>query len=355
MNNNNSKSKPSQTGRQKSSRVKAAAKKTAGSFQNMNLAPVAIQTKFNVREPRIINSVNGCVVSHCERFGTINGSTAFAVSKFSINPGLLSTFPWLSNIASRFESYKFRKLKFLYKTKTATTSLGDITLGVDYDAADPDPASTTQIENWSDSVNSVPWDNVSLTCSNKNLQKEREWYTRNTALDANLDIKTYDVGNLFVATEGQASSALIGYMYVEYEIEFNTPQLLFGDVVLGGSFVGGSSMSGANPLGTPVFDPQDIGINYNSTNVINVLNPGTYLLTFSVVGTVITALTVALGANQGTVTESLELINGAGTTALAYYRIVVSVPNALMSFVATATTVTASTVNIAVAPANSLN
>jgi hypothetical protein len=42
---------------------------------------------------------------------------------------------------------------------------------------------------------------------------------------ASTDIKTYDVANFFIATNGQAAPSDIGELYVEYDVELLTPQL----------------------------------------------------------------------------------------------------------------------------------
>jgi len=82
-------------------------------------AAVAYSSQMKTRDARIQYSGNGqcCRVQHMERIGTILGSAGFAVNSFVINPGMAATFPWLAAIAQRFESYRFRRLRFLFRRR----------------------------------------------------------------------------------------------------------------------------------------------------------------------------------------------------------------------------------------------
>lgn len=176
------------------------------SFGPMELAPVATARSFQARKPMITYAKDGsnCIVRHCERIGTILGSAAFTVNEFNINPGLAATFPWLSQIAQRFESYRFRRLEFHYRTKCATSFVGDVIQTVDYDAGDPAPITSVQAEGYMGAASCAPWQDKDHISAPLNLRKVNSYYVRAGALAGNLDIKSYDVGNLFVCTENQA-------------------------------------------------------------------------------------------------------------------------------------------------------
>ena len=59
--------------------------------------------------PAMHNDGQTVVVRHKEYLGEIRGSTTFTVQKsYELNPANVSTFPWLSSIASSFQEYKFR-------------------------------------------------------------------------------------------------------------------------------------------------------------------------------------------------------------------------------------------------------
>ena len=61
------------------------------------------------------------VVRHKEYLGEINGSTSFTVQQsYNLNPGLSATFPWLAQIASRFQEYRLKGAVFHYVPTSGT-------------------------------------------------------------------------------------------------------------------------------------------------------------------------------------------------------------------------------------------
>lgn len=227
-------------------------------------AAVAYSNKSKTKNASISYAKDGktCTIVHRERFATILGSTAFAATAFAINPGQSASFPWLSGVANRFESYRFESLQFEYRTKTATTALGDVILAVDYDATDAAPSDSIQAEAYDESASGAPWQNVNHTCRPSNMRKLPTFFVRGDSQPASTDLKLSDMGNLFVCTENQASAALVGYMYVSYKVHLMTPQLRSNDIqVAGGLCTGATSMTAALPFGTAgSFDAQARGV-----------------------------------------------------------------------------------------------
>ena len=322
-------------------------------------APVAISEIQQGRTPRISYSRNGssCKVSHRERIGTILGSVGFATNTFAVNPGLAASFPWLSALAQRFESYRFNRLVYQYRTKSATTATGDVILTLDYDAADPAPVTSIQAEGYDEFSSAAPWQDINHSSKLANLRKLPTYYVRTEALAANQDIKTYDVGNMFFCTENQASAALAGYAYVEYEVEFFTPQLNsdISGVLYGGRVIGANTMTAANPLGiAPSVDAQAVGISVDAASVITFAVPGTYLLGVNMTGTTLAGVTATAGSGA-TRTEIVDVPDAAATTQVAIYTVVTTTANATVALTATAATVTATTIYVARAPASSFS
>lgn len=166
-----------------------------------------------------------CTVGpHREYIQDVAGSVDFANFQLAVNPGMEETFPWLSTIASRFETYSFHNLIFRYETSRASTTAGNVMLAIDYDAADAEPADKTQFMTYEGATRSVTWQECVNISSLENLSKYKERYVRSDTLAANLDIKTYDVGTLNVGTSGQTDVTVVGELYVEYYVNFYTPQ-----------------------------------------------------------------------------------------------------------------------------------
>lgn len=190
-------------------------------------APVSQGNVRKVREPVYLGrSSNGDVtVEHEEFIADISGSVGFADTLYPINPGMASTFPWLSQMAPLYESYKFEKLEFRYENQTSTTSLGAVMLAVDYDASDPAAVSKTQLATYRGYVRGPPWGEFSTSSEKEDLGKRTSYYVRTGVLGADQDVKLYDTGNLNVATSRQADTAVIGELYVRYRVKLMTPQL----------------------------------------------------------------------------------------------------------------------------------
>lgn len=167
-------------------------------------------------------------INHTEYIGYISVSPDKGdnqISKFEIQPGSQTTFPWLSSIARRFESYKFNRLSFKYIPDVGTTTDGSIALCPDYDASDDNSqASRATLLTFEDSVRGPLWDVLVCRATPRNLKKRTSYYTRTTQPSAT-DIKLYDVGNLWVSLKYQGDLQSCGELWVSYDITLITPQL----------------------------------------------------------------------------------------------------------------------------------
>jgi hypothetical protein len=184
---------------------------------------------------------------------------------------------------------------------------------------------------------------------------EKKKYIRTGGLAPNLDIKTYDSGNLHVITL-DGTAVTWGKLWVEYDVELYNPQLPpSGAIVFGGQAVAGGVETAANPLGTvPILDPQAIGLSVDALSNMTFQNPGTYLVSTLLTGTVVTGIATVNGPGIVRSTQLAFTVNAAGTVASQSFLIVVSLPNSVLAFSATATTVTAFVVDVAQAPLNSM-
>lgn len=193
----------------------------------LHKAPVAQARIKRTPAPRIQrNSRNGdVVVSHRELVRDVPGSVGFAVNALAINPGLGSTFPWLSQMAQLYESFKFESLKFEFETMSSTSTTGTVMAVVDYDASDAAPVDKSQMATYRGFARSAPWDCFKQYSVSEDLNKRASYYVRSGALSANQDIKLYDVGNFFVATQGQLDTSTVCELYVSYKVKLMTPQL----------------------------------------------------------------------------------------------------------------------------------
>jgi hypothetical protein len=199
--------------------------------QGATTAPIAKQKTVRTNAPKLRTTREGVIVTHREYIQDITRTTnTFTVDTIAVNAGLASAFPWLSQVAGRFESYTFERLDFIYEPMVPTTQAGSVMMAVDFDAADAAPANKTTIMSYKGATRSAPWQASRLVCSAIDRTKMvPERYVRTAALVGSYDIKTYDMGTLFVSTVGTGAATVnLGELYVEYTVRLRTPQIQTG-------------------------------------------------------------------------------------------------------------------------------
>jgi len=161
---------------------------------------------------------------------TVANEPNFNVQQYSVNPGQAATFPWLSTLAKNFEKYEFEYLEFYYKREVSEYAtngqVGKVMMSFDTDASDNPPATKAQLEATDPHEDGLPSENIALVIPNSMLcQKLDAWYVRPGGLPPGSDVKTYDVGNLNVATIGVNNNVAIGELHVRYRVVLSIPVL----------------------------------------------------------------------------------------------------------------------------------
>jgi hypothetical protein len=183
----------------------------------------------------IMHSSNESVrIKHREYIGdiTMNGAN-FLTYPFAINPGLASTFPYLSAVAQNFQEYSFKGLVFEYKSTSATalvsgtnTAMGSVMLAAQYRADAPIFVNKTQLLNEMWSVDTVPSQNTVLPveCAPAETVLPKQ-YIRTGAVTG--DIKLFDLCTLTVATFGAQTGQnnVVGELWASYDVELCKPQV----------------------------------------------------------------------------------------------------------------------------------
>jgi hypothetical protein len=275
----------------------------------------------------MLNSKGDVRISHSEFVKDLAGSVAFSAALSSINPGLATLFPWLSGVAISWESYAFRQLAFRYETEKSSATSGAVLMAVDFDAADSVPTSKQELMSNKCKARSALWAPLKMTveASDEATLGVRR-YTRPGSLASNLDIKTYDVGNLVLASQGAADTTDVGEIYVDYVIDLFTPQpnskaLLYANTAK----VASASSSDTNFYGTatitgglPITASGDT-MTFNKVGAYSVLQVPT--------GTGLTdALAVAVSgtASIGQTLTGGPYANAAGTLAAINFAVTVT-------------------------------
>lgn len=207
---------------------KKAAPQRTGQGPSLGAA-IAVSQKQTSREPLILQrGSRETVICHRELVSSVNGSIAFTATKFPLNPGVATTFPWLSTQANLWDQYRFRRLRFEYITRTATTTVGSVLLVPDYDPTDIAPTSEAIASAHSDTVEDACYKNLTCVLDPRAMNPfggtlAGRRYVR--SFNQAGDISTFDSGNFYFCTVEQTGASAIGKLWVEYEVELFKPQL----------------------------------------------------------------------------------------------------------------------------------
>jgi len=274
-------------------------------------APVSQGSTLVTRRPRIVNSPNGGVrITHREPLGIVNGSTGFVNVQYSINPGLSQTFPWLAFTAQNFEAYRFKRLSIEYLTSSASSIAGAICIAPDYNSSDGAPISFQTIEQFQDAYRDLVWSDGECIINPRSMgMMGPDRYIRLGPLASNLDIKTYDVAVINVATTGQANTNQIGELWVNYDIElFEPTSFSLASAQMNGTLVNltgtgalTTSLLGTNPVAA---GRVKISAALNVITLSNLVIGESYLLTYCG-----SAVTFTTAPTMGTFTGFASEIN----------------------------------------------
>jgi hypothetical protein len=229
--------------------------------------------------PMIVNSANsgGFIMRHREYLGDVLASTNFSITKYPLNPGLVYTFPWLSQVAEAFEEYRFRGLIFEFKSTSsdavlstaANSALGTVIMATQYNALSPTFPDKRIMENYEFANSSKPSMSFihPVECAQSQTPVER-LYVRTGTVPDGADIRLYDLADFYIATQGmQVAGGTIGELWCTFEIEFYKPKLVapIGYELLTDHFQL-STISNSAPLGfdTVTVPGSNLGVTINT-------------------------------------------------------------------------------------------
>jgi hypothetical protein len=181
--------------------------------------------------PIMKNSKVANIIRHREYIGDVIGSTSnFSIQKYSINPGLDKTFPWLQPIAHCYTNYRMRGMVMefvsLATEYSAVPYIGYVAMATQYNSLDPIFTDKKSMENSEYANSCKPSQNMShpIECASDQLALT-ELYIRNNQTNPKADPRLYDLGQFSIAVGGQASETIIGELWATYEVEFYFPKL----------------------------------------------------------------------------------------------------------------------------------
>jgi len=156
--------KSSQKGAGRKSSIKKAKKKKKVTIVSSKkgktvrvAAPVAIARTITGTAPKDFRVVHKELLQDVLGSISYNGNSPDNV--YEINPGLVSSFPWLGVIAQNFEQYKFNYLRWEYVPRCPTSTAGSFYMATSYDARENPPFNSVQaIAAYRNSLSMTVWD-----------------------------------------------------------------------------------------------------------------------------------------------------------------------------------------------------
>lgn len=305
------------------------------------------------------------IVRHKEFITEVTGKTAFTVQRrFPLNPGVGTTFPWLSGVASQYSEYRIKGMVYHYvptsgnAVSSTNAALGSVMLQTSYRANESQPTSKVEMLNEYWSNESTPSEAFvhPIECDPRenpfNIQ-----YIRTGDVPSTDNILLYDLGVTTLAVSGQqANDIVLGDLWCTYEIELRKPKLtdLVGESTPGFAARSSTNINTTTPFGTnmaELFDGMVGGTTISST-VLSLAagNVGTYQLTLAYAGT--TAANLTSVAIAGTGSSLVDTVYAGATFApiatttqswVMLYTFVVTNPNTVTTVTPTFSVLTGST------------
>lgn len=264
--------------------------------------PAAVAVISRPRAPKFSGRRDGgVIIKHSELSRNVIGSIIFAINNapvgFAINPGNEDLFPWLTSVAMSYETYRFRKLHFRYEPLVPTTSPGAVYLAVDYDAAEQAPGTKYDMMAYKSATRGSVWSpfNMPLAASDLGTSVPARYTLDHYPITTQIDIRMYNLGNLFIGAEGcESDGAVLGEIWVDYEVELFTPQkpaedLRTAAIEVQGPVSATSTLTVPNQVGTAAgqattvegsTDPLLAPLSQNNPNgnSFTILKPGSYTM-----------------------------------------------------------------------------
>lgn len=262
-------------------------KKLRGSNDHVTSPPVSMGTHMTSFTAQTTPTRGGVRIKYRELLnGSLNGSSTFpaftnplptGAGVYELNPGLSKTFPWLAVQAVQYEQYRIHSLSFKYVPFVNTLQSGSVMMMVDYNSLDAPPLTEQQFLDHPGAVIGSVWEAVEFRADARNMHAiGPRKFVRPCAIAG--DLKTYDVGKMYIAMSNGAGQPM-GKLFVEYDIEFYTPQLVqapsYAPTTV--SYFAIDAITGPQSFTTTVTKNVDwLTLNYNPLNIARI-GPGSYV------------------------------------------------------------------------------
>lgn len=166
------------------------------------------------------------IVTHTETYGVaVTGSNAFSLfSTFALQPGLDSYSrgsplgSWLPQIARNYDNYEIMSLRFNYRTACSTLEKGIVSMAFEPNPEGTAPVTYTEYRNMH-SVDGSCHANLSFDVTPW-VRGQRRLIRKGGVVN----LPSYDVGKVYMATIGCTDNTPLGFLDVSYSVKLINPQ-----------------------------------------------------------------------------------------------------------------------------------
>lgn len=159
-------------------------------------------------------------------------STAFTMETIRINPANFILNPWLSQIATNYQEYRYTgmivELKTLSSELSTTLTLGATFMATDYNVYALDPVDKIHLENMEYSTSCKPSLSsiMPIECERAFDANTHLYISPDSTQIAGADSRLYDLGKIHIGSEGiPVENAEISELWISYEVQLYKPRL----------------------------------------------------------------------------------------------------------------------------------
>lgn len=251
--------------------------------------------------PAVTNLADkGVRISHTEFLGVVTSTTTFANTVYGVNPGLATTFPWLSKLAVNFQQWQIHGCLVTFVSQmtdaVATFSaLGSVAIAANMNPAERPCGNQMEMEQLKFCAVSKPSNNIvaPVECARYSASNN-SYFVRNGPVPESASLMDYDHGTIQVAVNAcPAAGIVLGRLYIAYDISLLNPRMVMGGA--GTACYRISAVNDTNPFGgSPSYSdkitdtvgltfPGDVS-GYNNTVAFPRGTYGTFLVHYNAMG-----------------------------------------------------------------------
>lgn len=143
---------------------------------------------------------------------------------YDLNPANRVMFPWLSQVASAYEKYRFESLSFEIVPRNPTSASGAVYAAVDYDWDDNPATTTAELMSNRGAVSGDVWTPMVLNVDIRRLNEDVPWrYIADFPRSENSQRMVY-AGFFMIAIAGTASTVSFD-VFARYKVRLSLPAL----------------------------------------------------------------------------------------------------------------------------------